>query len=56
MKRSKDCGCSHEAHERKGNMPRKMKKPMRKTAGGAVVKAKAGGVTASPGAGGKVSR
>lgn len=56
MKRSKDCGCSHETHERKGNMPRKMKKPMRKSAGGAVVKSKPGGVVASPGAGGKVSR
>ena len=56
MKRSKDCGCSHETHERKGNMPRKMKKPMRKTAGGAVVKSKNLSGGASAGAGGKVTR
>lgn len=33
MKRSKDCGCSHDAHERKGNMARKMKAPAKKMAG-----------------------
>lgn len=54
MKRSKSCGCSHEAHERKGTMPRKMKKPMKKMVGSAVQKSKAGQMQL--GGGGKLGR
>ena len=52
MKRSKDCGCSHKAHERNGNMPKKIKKPIAKTVGGKVAKTKAGMVQL--GGGGKM--
>jgi len=49
MKRHSNCGCKHEAQERKGNMPRKMKQPAKKPIGKAVAKAKAGQIAVSGG-------